>query len=125
MSTGGYTHCPWSNLQIKGVCVSTECARCGWNPDVHNQRVKVIRQLEECGKLQTWGKTHDTFKTRLKFLCDKSGISAHTIAELCGISSNLVGMYLSGVCLPRVSTLIKIADYFGVSVDYLLGRKNS
>ena len=46
------------------------------------------------------------------------------IAELCGLSGNMIGMYERGEKAPSVDALVRLADYFGVSTDYLLGRKN-
>nr|DAR24077.1 MAG TPA: repressor protein [Caudoviricetes sp.] len=43
------------------------------------------------------------------------------LAEL-GLSINTMSSMQSGGFYPRVESLAKIADYLGVSVDYLLGR---
>lgn len=45
------------------------------------------------------------------------------MAELCGLSGNMIGMYERGEKAPSVDALVRLADYFGVSTDYLLGRK--
>ena len=49
-------------------------------------------------------------------------LSQKEIAEYLGITRSSYGMYENGVREPNISTLIKIADYFNVSLDYLLGR---
>ena len=36
----------------------------------------------------------------------------------------MIGMYERGEKAPSVDALVRLADYFGVSTDYLLGRKN-
>ena len=46
------------------------------------------------------------------------------MGECCGLSKNIIGMYERGEKEPSLKTLIKIADFFEVSTDYLLGRKN-
>ena len=44
------------------------------------------------------------------------------VAKATGISSGLISEYASGVKKPTLQNIEKIADYLGVSVDYLLGR---
>ena len=54
-------------------------------------------------------------------LCSNKGVSANAVAKELGIASGTVTAWKSGR-VPHHGTLIKIADYFGVSVDYLLGK---
>ena len=61
------------------------------------------------------------FPRRLQMLREKRRLSRRTLAELCG---NMIGMYERGEKAPSVDALVRLADYFGVSTDYLLGRKN-
>lgn len=42
-----------------------------------------------------------------------------------GIGQNTVSRYESGVLEADYKTLIAIADYFDVSIDYLLGRTDN
>ena len=51
-------------------------------------------------------------------------IAQEQMADLLGLSRSTIGMYEQGKREPNLVTLQKIADYFGVSVDYMLGRKN-
>ena len=44
------------------------------------------------------------------------------VANRVGVSRQNVGKWLSGETTPDISTLGKIADAYGVSTDYLLGR---
>lgn len=53
-------------------------------------------------------------------LCVKQGLSPNAVAKELGITSGSVTSWKKGAA-PRASTLKKIADYFGVSVSYLLG----
>ena len=52
-------------------------------------------------------------------------ITAYQIAKATGISQGLMNEYRNGVKIPTVNNLVKIADYLGVSVDYLLGRTDN
>lgn len=51
-----------------------------------------------------------------------NNITAYQIAKETGISQGLMGEYKKGIKLPTINNLIKIADYFNCSIDYLLGR---
>lgn len=40
------------------------------------------------------------------------------------VSKNMISLYERGEKAPSVEALVNLADFFGVSTDYLLGRKN-
>ena len=44
------------------------------------------------------------------------------LADKIGISPQSVSKWESGMAMPDISLLLPIANYFGVSIDYLLGR---
>ena len=46
------------------------------------------------------------------------------LAEILGKTQQAIGQYVSGKSEPGYDVLIAIADYFQVSVDYLLGRSH-
>lgn len=62
---------------------------------------------------------------RLKELRKQKGISQVKLAMDLSMSQNTISRYETGEREPGISDLIKIADYFGVSVDYLLCRTNN
>ena len=64
------------------------------------------------------------FRQRLQQLREKKRISRRVLSELCGLHSNAVGRYERGEDEPTLHSLVAIADYFGVTVDYLAGREN-
>ena len=64
------------------------------------------------------------FYERLSILCLKKRIAVSSLVKSLGLSTSKVTAWKNGT-VPKGETLIKIADYFGVSVDYLLGRKES
>ena len=55
-------------------------------------------------------------------LCAKAQSSPNRVAKELSISSGAVTEWKKGRS-PQSSTLQKIADYFGVTVDYLLGKE--
>lgn len=52
-------------------------------------------------------------------LCREEGSTPNGVAKKLGIASASVTQWKQG-SVPRVETLSKIAEYFGVTVDYLL-----
>ena len=62
------------------------------------------------------------FRQRLRYLREKKRISCIVLSELCGLSSDMIRRYESGECEPTLHSLVAIADYFGVTIDFLLGR---
>ena len=61
---------------------------------------------------------------RLKNLRKKRGYSPQSnVAELIGVSRYSLIKYENGDMMPSAQTLIDIADFYGVSVDYILGRE--
>lgn len=52
----------------------------------------------------------------------ETGVTQQELADGIGITAPAVNHYVNGRREPDIATLIKLADYFGVSVDYLIGR---
>ena len=59
---------------------------------------------------------------RLKQLREEKGISQLKLAMDLSVNQNTISRYETGVREADYAMLIKIAEYFDVSVDYLLGR---
>lgn len=62
------------------------------------------------------------FRQRLQRLRESKRISRIVLSELCGLDPDAVRKYERGEREPTMSSLVAIADFFGVSVDYLVGR---
>lgn len=58
---------------------------------------------------------------RIKFLANKQGKNLKTVATDLGFSEN--ALYKWKNQSPTTENLSKVADYFGVSLDYLVGRR--
>ena len=59
---------------------------------------------------------------RLRELRERKKISQLKLAMDLDINQNSISRYENGVREADYATLIKLADYFAVSLDYLLGR---
>ena len=62
---------------------------------------------------------------RLKELRINKGISQLKLAMDLNMNQNSISRYETGVREADYTTLIKFADYFDVSIDYLLERTNN
>ena len=59
-------------------------------------------------------------------LLQKHGVSAYKVAKETGVTQSTLSDWKRGKSTPKTSNLQKIADYFGVSLDYLTtGREAS
>ena len=56
-------------------------------------------------------------------LLQKHGVTAYKVSKATGISNGSLSDWKSGRSTPKYESLSKIADFFGVSVDYLLGKE--
>ena len=61
------------------------------------------------------------FGQNLKKLRTSKNLSQSKLSKILGISSSTIGMYEQGRRFPDQTILTKIADFFDVSTDYLLG----
>lgn len=61
------------------------------------------------------------FWERFDELCSKNNIAPNAVAKIIGVS-NATSTKWKGGSIPNGETLIKIADYFECSIDYLLDR---
>ena len=61
---------------------------------------------------------------RIKGCRESKGITQSEIARILGIELRSYVRYEAGDRQPSLDMLCKIADFFEVSTDYLLGREN-
>ena len=65
------------------------------------------------------------FADRLKELRTAKGITQKNMAELLGITERNYQRYEYGLVDPIASNTAKLADFFEVSIDYLLGYSDN
>ena len=63
------------------------------------------------------------FAKRLRVLRSEKNITQAEFAKVIGVAQQTVGSWEKGNSAPNFEILSKIADYFNVSTDYLLGRE--
>lgn len=58
-------------------------------------------------------------------LCNKKGVSCKKAAEDIGLSNSITTKWKKTGATPGGETLNRIATYFGVTTDYLLGKEKA
>ena len=67
----------------------------------------------------------ENFSERLKTMSADSGKRQKDIADAMGITSRAYLYYETGTKEPTLSKIVALADYFDVSIDYLVGRTDN
>lgn len=62
---------------------------------------------------------YEIFENLLK----KNGVTAYKVAKESGVTQTALSNWKTGKSTPTTKTLQKIADYFGVTIDYLMTGK--
>ena len=63
------------------------------------------------------------FATRLKDLIKEKGLNNTTFAAASGLPRTTINGWTEGKSIPRADLLDVVADFFNVSIDFLLGRE--
>lgn len=62
------------------------------------------------------------FPKRLRKLLDENSVSQARLADFVGVTRQAISLYATGQSTPDINVFCKIADYFDVPYDYLLGK---
>lgn len=62
---------------------------------------------------------------RLKALRKAADITQEELAKIVGVSTSMIGMYETNARRPSYEVLLKIAEKFNTTTDYLLGKSNN
>ena len=85
----------------------------------------VIKEVRRMAKQEVQDKYNATFPTVLRQLMEKHPVTGlpttqKALAEVIGIRPQTLSLYANGITQPNPDTLLNIAKYFDVSVDYML-----
>lgn len=67
----------------------------------------------------------DTVKNNLKLLRKSKGYTQIALQMKTGIEQALLSKFENGERVPPTETLIKLADFYNVSIDYILCRTDN
>ena len=63
----------------------------------------------------------DNFANRIKQLRQENNISQQKLANEIGVTQKAIDFWEKNINEPKASYIVKLAKYFSVSTDYLLG----
>lgn len=94
------------------------------NPNYDDLIQKVIIADKTINKYQKYNSDTDVqnFPANLKRLRSKSAITQEQLGELLGVTRSTIASYENGINHPSIKQMRKLAEHFGVSIDYLLGN---
>lgn len=64
----------------------------------------------------------DIMQNNLRKLRKEKGLSQIAVQMQTGIEQALISKYENGERVPPTETLMQLADFYGVSMDYIMGR---
>lgn len=68
----------------------------------------------------------ELFSYRLKLLRTEKKLSMQALAQAVGLKNKgSIGQFETSLNIPSADTLVALADYFNVSLDYLIGRSDT
>lgn len=67
----------------------------------------------------------EAFASKLKHARKETGLTQREVASETGVAQSLIARYETGKLEPNIETLGILADFYKVSVDWLLGTKGS
>lgn len=62
------------------------------------------------------------FHERFLELIEARGVTAYKLSKETGLSQALISQWKNGKQIPTADKLLIVAEYFNVSMDYLMGR---
>lgn len=62
---------------------------------------------------------------KLRLLREANNLTQKQMANILSVTQKSISTYENGLTEPDISTMIKIADFFDVSLDYLLDRRTT
>ncbi len=66
-----------------------------------------------------------SFAERIKELRCQQGMTQEALAKVIDVGQDSISVYERGRHYPEVRNLIILADFFDVSIDYLVGRTDN
>ena len=59
----------------------------------------------------------------LKFHRETSGLTQTELANQTGVSQESISRWEKGLVLPNIDYCVKLADFYGITLDELVGRE--
>ncbi len=129
-----------NELSVPKFAKEIDCARSTINSYLNAQKMPVLDMVVrmsdyfQCTTDFLLGLTDENsvkqftplppFSQRFPMLCKKFGYTKYRLQKLTGIPESSLYNWQRGDNTPAIDRLVQIAEIFGCSVDYLIGRSN-
>ena len=99
------------------------CRICGqsWNVSAETEYRPGEYTCPACAKKKR--RNEAEIPKRLRQLRERRGVASYVVSELCGFSRDTLRRYELGTQVPGAEALAALADFYGVTTDWLLGRE--
>lgn len=88
----------------------------------YRKRVNMSDKASKTKKASKFKGFNNILAVRLRQLMYGSGTTQQELAEKTGCSRQAIAQYMDGSNAPNIDKLILIAEFFNVSIDYLVGK---
>lgn len=88
----------------------------------YRKRVNMADKASKTKKASKFKGFNNILAVRLRQLMYGSGTTQQELAEKTGCSRQAIAQYMDGSNAPNIDKLILIAEFFNVSIDYLVGK---
>jgi transcriptional regulator with XRE-family HTH domain len=109
------------NLMYKGCEPHWKCKHCGTCIPFHCGN-KEYAESQECREDEKKDPYYNPFPSRLRLLLSRKGETQTKLAESIGVHRQSIAQWKDGATVPDINALYKIAEYYNISTEYLLGR---
>lgn len=89
--------------------------------DYFNVPIDFMLGLSDSDKLVRY-EPPKPFVEQLTFLMQSKNITAYRLAKECGVGRAAVSKWLTEQRVPYFDSVIKLSQYFGCSIDFIIGR---
>ena len=66
-------------------------------------------------------KANSTIAKNITALCNENAKNTNGLRDYLGVTSQAISQFKNGIAKPKLDTLVKIAEYFDCSLDYIVG----
>ena len=80
----------------------------------------------KCGilKIGVGNMNNNLFEKRIKELRIKNNMTQQDLGKIVGLTSTGISYWETGKAIPNMDIMNKLSEYFGVTIDYLIGKEN-
>lgn len=76
--------------------------------------------MQKSKKTVSMAEFNSRFAETLRYIMDKHGTTQKELADFVGVRPQTLSLYCTGETQPNCDKLLRIAEFFGVTTDYLL-----